>query len=85
MTAFGLGTLPSLMAAGFAASWLQRITRSKVARRLVGATVILMAVATLVMQTSGHGHMNHQHMEQPDGMPVHDHSSTMHTPGSESP
>jgi len=81
MVCFGLGTLPSLMAAGLAASWLQRITRSKIARQLVGATVILMAVATLVMQTSGHGHMNHQHMAQQDGM--HDH--TMHMPGDETP
>jgi sulfite exporter TauE/SafE len=81
MAAFGLGTLPSLMAAGLAASWLQRITRSKIARQIVGATVILMAVATLVMQTSGHGHMNHANMAQQDGMSGH----TMHTPGGEMP
>jgi uncharacterized protein len=90
MAAFGLGTLPSLMAAGLAASWLQRITRSKIARRVVGATVILMAVATLVMQTSGHDHMNHANMAQQDGMPDHGHSAgmqdhTLHTPGDETP
>ena len=87
MAAFGLGTLPSLMTAGFAASTLQRITRSRIARQLVGASVILIAVATLVMQARGGGHMNHAHIAQQDGMSGHDHAAgvndhAMHqTPG----
>ena len=58
MAAFGLGTLPSLLTAGVAASWLRRFTRSQVARQLVGAAVILLAVATLLMPM-GHKGMHH--------------------------
>ncbi len=58
MAAFGLGTLPSLLTAGVAASWLRRFTGSQVTRQLVGAAVILLAVATLLMPM-GHKGMHH--------------------------
>jgi len=83
MAAFGLGTLPSLMAAGFAASTLQRVTRSKIARRFVGASVILLAVTTLAMQSSGHGHANHPQVAPRQHMPGHDHG--LHTSAGEIP
>jgi sulfite exporter TauE/SafE len=65
MAAFGLGTLPSLLTAGLAATWLKRFTRSQLTRQLVGAAVIVMALATLLMpmgHKGGHGHadMNHK-------------------------
>jgi sulfite exporter TauE/SafE len=63
MAAFGLGTLPSLLTAGVAASWLQRFTRSPLTRQLVGASVILMAAATVLMPMGHkgmHGHAMHQ-------------------------
>ena len=61
MAAFGLGTLPSLLAAGLAMSWLQRFTQSKMTRQLVGVLVIAMAVGSLLMPMGGHkqGHTDH--------------------------
>ena len=64
MAAFGLGTLPSLLAAGIAASWLKRFTRSQLTRQFVGVSVIVMAVVTLMIPMGhkgmhGHGGMNH--------------------------
>jgi len=67
MAAFGLGTLPSLLAAGLAASWLKRFTQSQLTRQLVGAAVIVMAIATLMMPMGHkgmHGHAAmHDHMK----------------------
>lgn len=71
MAAFGLGTLPSLLAAGLAMSWLKRFTQSKMTRQVVGALVIAMAVGILLMPMGGHkqGHVDsdhggHHHMDQ---------------------
>ena len=61
MGAFGLGTLPSLITAGMAASWLKRFTQSKLTRQLVGASVIAMAIFTIVMPMGGHGMKGHDH------------------------
>lgn len=41
MLAFGLGTLPLLIAVGGAAEWITRITRHPVARRMLGALLIV--------------------------------------------
>jgi sulfite exporter TauE/SafE len=73
MAAFGLGTLPSLLTAGIAASWLKRFTGSPLTRQLVGASVILMAVATVLMPMGHKGMHGHaaMHHSMPDGM---DHS-----------
>ena len=54
MAAFGLGTLPSLLTAGLAASWLRRFTQSPLTRQVVGASVIVLAIVTLMMPM-GHG------------------------------
>ena len=64
MAAFGLGTLPSLLTAGVAASWLQRFTRSPLTRQLVGATVILMAAVTVLMPMGHKGMHGHAAMHQ---------------------
>ena len=59
MAAFGLGTLPSLLTAGVAASWLKGFTRSQTTRQVVGAAVILIAVAMVLMP------MGHKGMYKP--------------------
>jgi sulfite exporter TauE/SafE len=58
MLAFGLGTLPTLLATGFMTSWLTRFARSRNARRIVGLLIILMAVGSLFIPMDGtmHGH-----------------------------
>ena len=81
MAAFGLGTLPSLLTAGVAASWLRRFTGSPLTRQLVGAAVILMAVAALLMPMGHkgkgmHGHTAmHQDMSTEMGHSDHGHRS----------
>jgi sulfite exporter TauE/SafE len=56
MAAFGLGTLPSLLAAGLAVSSLKRFTQMKKVRQLVGVLVIAMAIGSLMMPMGGHKH-----------------------------
>ena len=75
MAAFGLGTLPSLLTAGVAASWLRRFTRSQLTRQLAGATVILMAVAAVLMPMGHKGMHGHAAMGQdmPSSMEHGDH------------
>lgn len=70
MASFGLGTLPSLIAAGLAMSWLKGFTQSKLTRQFVGVLVIAMAIGSLLMPMgghkqghAGHAHAGHQHME----------------------
>ncbi len=72
MAAFGLGTLPSLLAAGLAMSSLKRFTQTKMVRQVVGVLVIAMAIGSLLMPMGGHkqGHTDsthaaHQHMDHP--------------------
>jgi hypothetical protein len=69
MAAFGLGTLPSLLAAGLAMSSLKRFTQSKTTRQVVGVLVIVMAIGSLFMPMGGHkhgrnsnDHGSHEHM-----------------------
>jgi sulfite exporter TauE/SafE len=59
MAAFGLGTLPSLLAAGLAMSSLKRFTQSKTTRQVVGVLVIAMAIGSLFMPMGGHKHGQH--------------------------
>jgi len=54
LLAFGLGTLPTLMTAGFMASWLTRFARSRRARQVVGLLIILMAIASLFIPMTSH-------------------------------
>ncbi len=55
MLAFGLGTLPTLLAAGFMTSWIIRFAHSAYARQIVGLLIIAMAIGSLFIP------MQHQH------------------------
>lgn len=55
MAAFGLGTLPMLLAAGAAAGWLRNIVRHAWVRRGAGIFVLLFGVVVL-MAPGGHQH-----------------------------
>jgi len=54
MLAFGLGTLPTLIAAGFMTSWLTRFARSARARQVVGLLIIAMAIGSLFIPMAHH-------------------------------
>jgi sulfite exporter TauE/SafE len=60
MLAFGIGTLPTLLATGFMTSWLTRFARSTRARQLVGLLIVAMAIGSLFIpmgdQMTGHQH-----------------------------
>ncbi len=58
MLSFGLGTLPTLMTAGFMTSWLTRFARSRRARQVVGLLIILMAVGSLFVPMEHHHHLH---------------------------
>jgi len=55
MLAFGLGTLPTLITAGFMTSWITRFAHSTRARQVVGLLIIVMAIGSLLIP------MEHQH------------------------
>ena len=54
MLAFGLGTLPTLIAAGFMTSWITRFARSARARQVVGLLIIVMAIGSLFIPMAHH-------------------------------
>lgn len=56
MLAFGLGTLPTLVTAGFMTSWITRFAHSKRARQIVGLLIIIMAVGSLFIPMEHHHH-----------------------------
>lgn len=56
MLAFGLGTLPTLMTAGFMTSWITRFAHSTRARQVVGVLIIVMAIASLFIPMEHHHH-----------------------------
>lgn len=70
MLAFGLGTLPMLLALGTAGRWISELTRRLAVRRTVGALVVLFGVYTLVGGHHGHHsptqptlpHSGHEHV-----------------------
>lgn len=74
MLAFGLGTLPTLLMAGFMTSWMTGFTRNPKIRTLVGLLIIAMAIGSLFipMQHNNHGVAP---SDQPDQM---EHSEHMH-------
>ena len=74
MLAFGLGTLPTLLAAGFMASWLTSFARNRKVRSMAGILIIAMAIGSLFIPMQ---HNNHDTTpsDQPDQM---DHSQHMH-------
>lgn len=49
MLAFGMGTLPSMMAAGAAAGSLQRFTRARYTRRLSGILLVILGIWTAAL------------------------------------
>jgi len=56
MLAFGLGTLPTLIAAGFMTSWITRFAHSARARQVVGLLIIVMAIGSLFIPMAHHHH-----------------------------
>lgn len=63
MLAFGAGTLPTLVTAGFMTSWLTRFARSTRARQIVGLLIITMAIGSLFIP------MEHHHPQQTETQP----------------
>jgi sulfite exporter TauE/SafE len=61
MLAFGIGTLPTLLATGFMASWLTRFARSSTARQVVGLIIIAMAIGSLFLPIGDQVHGHHHH------------------------
>ena len=56
MLAFGAGTLPTLITAGFMTSWITRFAHSTRARQVVGALIIIMAIGSLFIPMEHHHH-----------------------------
>lgn len=56
MLAFGLGTLPTLLTAGFMTSWMTRFARNPTARIIVGMLIIAMAISSLFIPMEHHHH-----------------------------
>ena len=56
MLAFGLGTLPTLITAGFMTSWITRFAHSTRARQIVGLLIIAMAIGSLFIPMEHHHH-----------------------------
>lgn len=56
MLAFGLGTLPTLLTAGFMTSWITRFARNPTARTIVGILIIAMAIGSLFIPMEHHHH-----------------------------
>lgn len=54
MTTFGLGTLPTVLAAGMLSNWVQRVARKPWLRQLAGISVILLGLAGLLFADSLH-------------------------------
>lgn len=54
MLAFGLGTLPTLITAGFMTSWVTRFARNPTARVIVGLLIIAMAIGSLFIPMEHH-------------------------------
>jgi sulfite exporter TauE/SafE len=59
MAAFGLGTLPNLLAAGLAAETLRRLVRGPKARRVAGVAIILLGVVGLARIPGLPEHVRH--------------------------
>jgi len=61
MLAFGLGTLPVMLTMGLAFNTLKRYVHDPRIRLVAGLLVILLGVAMLLANPSGHGHHAHPH------------------------
>jgi len=72
MLAFGAGTLPTLITAGFMTSWLTRFARSTRARQVVGIIIIVMALGSLFIPME-HGHHGEPSQDQTEQEHQHRH------------
>lgn len=54
MLAFGLGTLPTLITAGFMTSWITRFAHSTRARQVVGLLIVIMAIGSFFIPMEHH-------------------------------
>ena len=72
MLAFGAGTLPTLITAGFMTSWLTRFARSTRARQIVGIIIIVMALGSLFIPME-HGHHGEPSQDQTEQEHQHRH------------
>ncbi len=63
MLAFGLGTLPSLLAAGFMTSWMTRLASNAKIRSLVGVLIIIMAIGSLFIPMQHQANSDSQQLE----------------------
>ena len=57
MLAFGLGTLPMLLAMGTAARWLKQVTRMQRVRQAAGVVILFFGLYML-FAPGGHNHIN---------------------------
>lgn len=80
MLAFGLGTLPAVLAAGFAAQQLTRLLQQRQVRMGLALIIIVFGVWT-IWGGLGHSHQQHQHEQQHTQQPVDDidHSAMDHS------
>lgn len=65
MLAFGVGTLPSVLAAGIVSEWIMRTRQQPMIRIIIGLSIMAMAVASLGVNLQNidpaqHQHHNHQ-------------------------
>ena len=60
MLAFGLGTLPTLLAAGFMTSWMTRFASNPKVRTIVGLLIITMAIGSLFIPMQHNNQSNDQ-------------------------
>ncbi len=60
MGAFGLGTLPAMLSAGIMLGWVRKLGQSKRARQILGAALVISAIASLFFGVDG-GHEHHHH------------------------
>ena len=59
MAAFGLGTLPNLLAAGLAAQRLRRLVRAPRVRLVAGLAVVLLGIIGLARIPGSADHLRH--------------------------
>ncbi len=80
MLAFGLGTLPAVLAAGAVAQQLANILRQRPVRMALALIIIVFGVWT-IWGGLGHSHQHHQHEQQHTQQPVDgaDHSAMDHS------
>jgi len=64
MLSFGLGTLPTLLLLGTAASKMKRFIRQPFVRQLAGSLILLFGIYNLtVTNVAHHNHTSHQHLQ----------------------